>query len=121
MLTFERSPGNSREMGSVIRVYMFLGALAVVGVLLGGAYLKGRSDGRWAERVVQLEAIEELNEQLDAKDAELAALEAARLEQMRELEDRVEELRGQADEDPNADRPAFGADSMRRLNAVGGP
>lgn len=102
------------------RIYVLLGALAVIGTLLGAAYLKGRSDGRWAERIVQLEAIDDLNQQLDAKDAELAALEAARLQQMRELEDRVEELRRQADEDPNADRPAFGADSMRRLNAIGG-
>jgi len=104
----------------VTRIYVLLGALAVIGTLLGAAYLKGRSDGRWAERIVQLEAIDDLNQQLDAKDAELAALEAARLQQMRELEDRVEELRRQADEDPNADRPAFGADSMRRLNAIGG-
>ena len=102
------------------KIYVLLGALAVIGTLIGAAYLKGRADGRWAERVVQLEAIEELNQQLDAKDAELAALEAARLEQMRELEDRVEELRRQADEDPNANRPALGADSMRRLNAVRG-
>jgi len=107
-------------MASVTRIYVLLGALAVIGTLLGAAYLKGRSDGRWAERIVQLEAIDDLNQQLDAKDAELAALEAARLQQMRELEDRVEELRRQADEDPNADRPAFGADSMRRLNAIGG-
>lgn len=105
----------------MIRVYMFLGALAVIGTLLGATYLKGRSDGRVAERTVQLERIQELNDQLDAKNAELADLERQRLEQMRELEDRVEELRRQADEDPNADRPAFGADSMRRLNAVGGP
>jgi uncharacterized coiled-coil protein SlyX len=103
------------------RIYILLGALAVVGTLLGAAYLKGRSDGRSAERVIQLKAIEELNEQLNEKDAELAALEAERLRQMRKLEDRVEELRRQAYEDPNANRPAFGADSMRRLNTVSGP
>lgn len=108
-------------MASVIRVYMFLGALAIIGTLLGGAYLKGRSDGRVVERTVQLERIQELNDQLSKRDAELAALERQRLEQMRELEDRVEELRRQADEDPNANRPAFGADSMRRLNALSGP
>jgi Tfp pilus assembly protein PilO len=121
MLTFGQSLSSEGRGFPVTRVYMLLGALAAIGVLLGAAYLKGLSDGRWAERVAQLEAIEELNQQLDAKDAELAALEAARLKQMRELEDRVEELRRQADEDPNADRPAFGPDSMRRLNAVGGP
>lgn len=102
------------------RLYMILGALAVIGTITGAAYLKGRSDGRWAERIVQLESIQELNEQLDAKTEELAALEAVRLEQMRELENRVEELMRQADEDPNADRPAFGADSMLRLNAISG-
>lgn len=105
----------------MIKIYMFLGALAIIGTLLGGAYLKGRTDGRDAERTVQLERIEELNDLLDANNAELADLEQQRLEQMRELENRIEELRGQADEDPNADRPAFGADSMRRLNTVSGP
>ena len=68
----------------------------------------------------QLKKVQELNLRLDAKDAELRELERQRLEQMRELEDRVEELRRQAHEDPNATRPAFGADSMRRLNAVRG-
>lgn len=103
------------------KAYMLLGVLAIIGTLTGSAYLIGRSDGRQAERDVQLERIGELNDLLDAKNDELAELEQQRLEQMRELEDRVEELRRQADEDPNANRPALGADSMRRLNAVSGP
>lgn len=102
------------------RLYMLLGALAVIGTITGAAYLKGRSDGRWAERIVQLEAIQELNEQLDAKTEELAALEAARLEQMRELEDRVAELTEEANADPDADRPAIGIGSVQRLNTLAG-
>ena len=102
------------------RIYVLLGALAVIGTLVGAAYIKGRSDGRWAERIVQLEAIEELNEQLASKDRELAELEAARLEQMRLLEERVEELQEEAREDPNADRPAIGVGSVQRLNSITG-
>lgn len=100
------------------KVYLFLAALAIIGTLLGGAYLKGRADGRAVEKAIQIEEIEKLNDALDKKQAELAALEAARLEQMRELEDRVEELRSQANEDPDADRPAIGVDSVRRLNSI---
>jgi len=102
------------------RLYLILGALAVIGTITGAAYLKGRSDGRWAERIVQLEAIQELNDQLAAKDQELADLEAARLEQMRLLEERVEELTEEANADPDADRPATGVGSVQRLNSITG-
>ncbi len=102
------------------RIYVLLGALAVIGTITGAAYLKGRSDGRWAERIVQLEAINDLNEQLAAKDQELADLEAARLEQMRLLEERVEELTEEARADANADRPALGVGSVHRLNSITG-
>lgn len=102
------------------RIYVLLGALAVIGTLTGAAYLKGRSDGQWAERIVQLKAIEDLNLQLDAKTQELADLEAVRLEQMRELEDRVAELTEIAREDPHADRPSLSVDGVRRLNSLRG-
>lgn len=102
------------------RLYMILGVLAVIGTLTGAAYLKGRADGRWAERVVQLKAIQNLNKQLDAKAIELKNLEAARLKQMRVLENRVEELGRLADEDPHADRPAIGVGSVQRLNTLAG-
>lgn len=102
------------------RLYMLLGALAVIGTITGAAYLKGRSDGRWAERIVQLEAIQELNDALAEKDQELADLEAARLEQMRLLEERVEELTEEALADTNADRPAIGVGSVQRLNSIAG-
>lgn len=82
------------------------------------SYFKGRGDGKFAEQLEQLEKINELNDQLDAKKAELTALEAERLRQTRELEDRVTQLQEEAREDANATRPALGAASMRRLNAV---
>ena len=39
---------------------------------------------------------------------------------MRFLEERVRNLQEEAREDPNADRPAFGLESVRRLNSVVG-
>lgn len=100
------------------RLYVYLAVLAIIGTLTGSAYLKGRTDGRWLERMVQVREVQKLNDALDKKDRELSRLEQDRLFRIRELEILTEELRRQADEDPNADRPAFGADSMRRLNAV---
>lgn len=100
------------------RAYAYIAVLAIVGSALGAAYLKGRSDGRSVERAIQLERITELNDALDAKEEELAALEAERLEEMRALEEEVEELRRLANEDPDASRPAIGTDSVRRLNSV---
>lgn len=102
------------------RIYVLLGALAVVGTLTGAAYLKGRSDGVTAESLRNAEAVAELNQELADKDRELAALEAARLERERELEARVEELTEAANADPDADRPAIGVGSVQRLNAITG-
>lgn len=102
----------------MMRIYVLLGALAVIGTLTGGAYIKGRTDGRVAEAIRQGEVVRELNETI--RQAELAAQEREqeRLRQVAALEASVEELRRQADEDPNADRPAVGVDSVRRINSV---
>lgn len=100
------------------RIYVLLAALAVIGTITGSAYLKGRADGRSAEVAAQQEAIDALNEELRAKQEELVALEAQRLEEMEALNGQVEELRRQADEDPDADRPAIGTGSVQRLNAL---
>lgn len=102
------------------RIYLILGALAVVGTITGAAYFKGRTDGTVAEALRNAAAVEELNDQLAEKDRELAALEAARLEQMRLLEERVEELTEEANADVNATRPAIGVGSVQRLNAITG-
>lgn len=100
------------------RIYTLLGALAVIGFLLGAAYYKGTVDGKASEQAAQQEAIDELNEALREKQAELAALEAQRLADMEALEEQVDELRRLANEDPDADRPAIGTGSVQRLNAL---
>ena len=102
------------------RIYMLLAALAVIGTITGAAYFKGRTDGTVAEALRNAAAVEELNESLAEKDRELAALELARLEQMRLLEERVEELTEEANADVNATRPAIGVGSVQRLNSITG-
>lgn len=100
------------------RIYVLLAALAMIGTITGAAYLKGRADGKAVERAAQLEVIQELNDALEQKESELAALEAQRLEEMQALEEEVDELRRLGYEDPNATRPAVGLDSVRRLNSI---
>lgn len=100
------------------RIYVLLAALAVIGTITGGAYLKGRADGRSVERAAQQEATDELNEELREVQQELAALEAQRLQEMEALTAEVEELRRMANEDPDADRPAIGTGSVQRLNSL---
>lgn len=100
------------------RIYILLAALAVIGALTGSAYLKGRADGRSVERELQQEATDALNVELRETQQRLADLEAQRLAEMAALEDEVEALRSEADEDPDADRPAIGTGSVRRLNTL---
>lgn len=100
------------------RFYILLAVLAVIGTMTGGAYLKGRADGRSAEREAQQDATDLLNAALREAQRQLDALEAERLAEMEELQATVDELRRQANEDPNADRPAIGTGSVQRLNSV---
>lgn len=100
------------------KIYTLLAALAIMGTLIGAAYLKGRMDGTVAEALRNAAAVEELNQQLADKDQELTNLELARLEQMRLLEERVEGLTEEAREDVNATRPAIGVGSVYRLNSI---
>lgn len=100
------------------RIYVLLAALAVIGTVTGGAYLKGRADGRSVEAAAQRKATEELNADLREAQAELAALEAQRLAEVEELSLEVDELRRLANEDPDADQPAIGTGSVQRLNAI---
>lgn len=102
----------------MMRVYMFLGALAVIGTALGGAYLKGHSDGTRAAEARAAEAVRELNEELRQAELEAQRREQQRLAELAELEGQVEELRRLADEDPDADRPAVGVGSVRRINSI---
>lgn len=100
------------------RIYILLAALAVTGTITSSAYLKGRADGRSAEVAAQRDAVAELNRELREKQKQLTALEAQRLKEMEALSGQVEELRRQADEDPDANRPAISTGSVQRLNAL---
>jgi len=100
------------------RIYILLAALAIIGTITGGAYLKGRADGKSVERAAQQEAIDDLNADLREAQAELATLETQRLAEMEELNLEVDELRRLANEDPDADRPALGVGSVQRLNSL---
>lgn len=62
---------------------------------------------------------------LDDLNADLRMIERGHREQVRgileeqaAMEQYLMELANEAAQDPNADRPAFGADSVRRLNAI---
>ena len=100
------------------RIYILLAALAIIGTITGGAYLKGRADGKSVERAAQQEAIDDLNADLQEAQAELATLETQRLAEMEELNLEVDELRRLANEDPDADRPALGTGSVQRLDSL---
>lgn len=74
-----------------------------------------------AERQWQIRVQEELDRQQDANDEALrrAQAEIARLNEAKEVRDAtIARLNREAAQDPNADRPALGTDSVRRLNSV---
>jgi len=100
------------------RIYILLAALAVIGTLTGSAYLKGRADGQSAERLEQQEALDALNAELTTARQALVRLEVQRLKEMEDLNAEVDKLRREANEDPDADRPALGTGSVRRLNSI---
>jgi uncharacterized protein YlxW (UPF0749 family) len=100
-------------------LYMGLILVAVTGTVLTTSYFKGRSDGAHAEKLRQIEAVQELNDRLRDRERELAELEAIRIEEARQLQNRIDNLMEEAREDPNADRPSIGVGSVLRLNSVG--
>lgn len=103
------------------RLYVILGALAVLGTITSGAYMKGRFDGKSAEASRNAEIVRELNEEI--RQAELAAQEREqeRLREVAEIQESIETLRRQADADPDADRRALNTGSVQRIGSVGGP
>lgn len=100
------------------RIYVLLAALAIIGTIIGSAYLKGRADGKSVERAAQQEVSNELNANLRKAQAALATLEAQRLAEMEQLNLEADKLRRLANENPDADRPALGAGSVQRLNSL---
>ena len=82
------------------------------------AYKRGfaESDRQWIERVDA-----EIARQVAANEDALRAAEEtiARLREAKDVRDAtIDRLIEEARSDPNADRPALGTDSVRRLNSV---
>lgn len=75
------------------------------------------------ELALERQRLAELDRQAQANDQAKAA-EAARIAQLRnelaQLERELEEQSHAADNDPNADRIGLGADSVHRINRIGG-
>lgn len=100
------------------KAYMIMGALAIMGTMTMGAYIKGRIDGKWSERVAHIRAVNELNQRLAQSQEQISHLEVKRLNEVRERERQAIELNEAANEDPNANRSAISVDSVRRLNTL---
>lgn len=102
----------------MIRVYIFLAVLAALGASLGGAYIKGRADGRAVAEAAAQEQVRELNDQIRQVEENARQRELQRLAEMEQLEQSIIQLRRDADADPDAARPAIGTGSVRRINSV---
>jgi uncharacterized protein HemX len=114
-----------------------LAAWAVVALLaagaVGAAYLYvdhhgyERAATEYKATIAQMKAdaaqarADEIDRQNAVNDAAKAA-EARSIAQMQaanqSLQTKIEELQREADQDPDADRPALGADSVRRINQI---
>ncbi|HEY7824255.1 MAG TPA: hypothetical protein VIG24_15540 [Acidimicrobiia bacterium] len=104
------------------QIWAALAVAAVLGVsawiINDRAFSRGFAE---AERQWEQQVQEELERQQAANDAALRAAreEIERLNEARRVRDAtIERLNREAREDPNAGRPALGADSVRRLNSV---
>lgn len=104
------------------QIWAALGVAGILGVsawiINDRAYNRGFAEAqlRWEQQVQ-----EELERQQAANDAALRAAreQIARLNEARSVRDAtIERLLREAREDPDADRPALGAGSVRRLNSV---
>lgn len=99
-----------------------LAGVAVVLVLLGSAYLKGRWDASYAcetrwKAVVAAEQARQVKANTEAKEAErkrIAAINA----KTKQLEDLIDVLNKEADADPRAGECGLGADGVRRLQRI---
>jgi hypothetical protein len=107
-----------------------LAAWAVIALLVasafGGTYALadhrgyGRAANQYEAKNAQA-ALDELHRQSAANDAAKAA-EAAAIAEMQaanqSLQNQIEELQREADQDPDADKPALGSSSVRRINKI---
>ncbi len=119
--------------GSTLAAWAVVALLGVTAV--GGAYWYARGQGyeqatvEWSQKYearelsLERQRLAELDRQAQANDR-AKANEAARIAQLRselsEMERQLQEQSNEADIDPNADRVGLGADSVRRINGIGG-
>lgn len=101
-----------------MKLYIVGAAIAISLSLMGTSYLKGRSDGKSYQKSVAQRELEKLNIQFKELDEAARSRELKRLETIVELENSIEELKGKANEDPNADNISLGIDSVRRINSI---
>jgi uncharacterized protein YlxW (UPF0749 family) len=114
-----------------------LAAWAVIALLAVGAFGStyaygdhrgyGRSELKYTAQIATMQqqaaqaALDELHRQSAANDAAKAA-EAAAIAEMQaanqSLQNQIEELQREADQDPDADKPALGSSSVRRINKI---
>jgi uncharacterized protein YlxW (UPF0749 family) len=114
-----------------------LAAWAVIALLsvgaFGGTYAYGdhrgygRAELKYTAQIASMKAAaataraDEIERQSAVNDAAKAA-EARHIAEMQaanqSLQTQIEELQREADQDPDADKPALGADSVRRINQI---
>ena len=99
------------------RLAPYAGAVALAGAVWwhGAQWGESRAEARY-ER-----AVAALNARLGEVSRDAALAEAARLAIERQRNDLLNELDRAGRDDPDAERRALGADSVRRINSIGGP
>lgn len=96
----------------------YLIGLGLVLSVVAGAYVTGRSHGFSAAETRHTAARLEMQERLHQAAQQLSMKERERLAALRQLDAIQRENQNDARQDPNADRPALGLDSVRRLNRL---
>lgn len=88
-----------------------MAALAALVAALGGAF----QYGRYWQASSHAKAVDRLEARLEAADARANAAAAKQIEAEQQAAALAATLEEQANEDPDADRPALGRDSVRRI------
>jgi signal transduction histidine kinase len=101
----------TRLMGGRIGGYVTIAAMTFVAAVITGAYTKG-----WVDRGTREELrVLELQQERRAQAVRIAVQAELLADTIAERNRLAEELENAAREDVDADQPALGADSVRRL------
>lgn len=88
----------------------------------GVAYFSGRADGRALEAAANIAAVQDERDRVEAANAESLALANERVIALTIERDMlaatVADMREEAANDPQAERPAFSRDAVIRLNRI---